>query len=83
MRPGSARRAQFERPAGLEEETLCAISYLKAVDGCPIYTEYFKEGDQIPDRLCPLHRGSIRQRVARTIEGWLGEAGRKIRGIFR
>ena len=73
----------FERPAGLEEETLCAISYLKPVDGCPIYSEYFKEGDQIPDRLCTLHRGSIRQRVTRTIEGWLGEAGRRIRGIFR
>ncbi len=73
----------FERPAGLEEETLCAISYLKAVDGCPIYSEYFKEGDQIPDRLCTLHRGSIRQRVARTIEGWIGEVGRRVRGIFR
>ena len=73
----------FERPAGLQEETLCAISYLKAVDGCPIYSEYFKEGDQIPDRLCTLHRGSIRQRVARTIEGWIGEVGRRVRGIFR
>ena len=38
----------FERPAGLQEETLCAISYLKPVDGCPIYSEFFKEGDQVP-----------------------------------
>ena len=73
----------FERPAGLHDETLCAISYLKPVDGCPVYSEFFKEGDQIPDRLCTLHRGSIRQRVARTIEGWFSEAGRRIRGIFR
>ena len=28
----------FERPAGLQEEALCAISYLKPVDGCPLYT---------------------------------------------
>jgi 1A family penicillin-binding protein len=74
---------EFERPAGLQDETLCAISYLKPVDGCPIYSEYFKEGDQIPDRLCTLHRGSMRQRVTRTIEGWIAEAGRRIRGIFR
>ena len=75
--------AEFERPAGLEEESLCAISYRKPVDGCPIYTEFFKEGDDIPDRLCTLHRGSVRQRLTRTVQGWASEAGRRIRGIFR
>jgi penicillin-binding protein 1A len=75
--------AAFERPAGLEEETLCAISYRKPVDGCPLYTEYFKQGDDVPDRLCTLHRGSIRQRVTRTIEGMAAELGRRIRDIFR
>ena len=74
---------EFERPAGLEEEALCAISYRKPVDGCPIYTEYFKEGDNVPDRLCTIHRGSIRQRLTRTVQGWVSEAGRRIRGIFR
>ena len=74
---------EFERPAGLAEETLCTISYRKPVDGCPIYTELFKEGDDIPDRLCTIHRGSIRQRLTRTVEGWVSEAGRRIRGIFR
>ena len=73
----------FERPAGLQEEALCAISYLKPVDGCPLYTEFFKEGDAIPDRLCPLHKGSIRQRITRTVEGWIGEFGRRVKGIFR
>jgi membrane carboxypeptidase/penicillin-binding protein len=75
--------ADFERPAGLRDESLCAESYLRPVDGCPVYTEYFKEGDDIPSRLCPIHRGSIRQRVTRTIEGWASEIGRRIRGIFR
>jgi len=73
----------FERPAGLEEEALCAISYVKPVDGCPLYTEYFKEGDDVPGRLCSLHRGSIRQRVTRTVQGWMAEMGRRVRGIFR
>jgi 1A family penicillin-binding protein len=74
---------EFERPAGLLEEELCALSYRKPVDGCPIYTEFFKEGDQVPGDLCTLHRGSIRQRLTRTIQGWMNEAGRRIRGIFR
>jgi penicillin-binding protein 1A len=73
----------FERPAGLHDEALCAISYLKPVDGCPIYTEYFKRGDDIPDRLCTLHQGTIRQRLSRTVQAWLSEAGRRVRAIFR
>jgi 1A family penicillin-binding protein len=72
----------FEQPAGLQDEALCAISYLKPVDGCPIYREYFKEGDPIPDRLCPLHKGSVRQRVTRTVQGWVAELGRRVKGIF-
>jgi penicillin-binding protein 1A len=75
--------AEFERPAGLAEETLCAISYRRPVDGCPIYTEYFKEGDDVPSRLCTLHRGSIRQRLTRTFQGWMAEGGRRVRGIFK
>lgn len=74
---------EFDRPAGLEEETLCAISYRRPVDGCPVYTEYFKHGDEVPTRLCTIHRGSVRQRMTRTVQGWMDEAGRRIRGIFR
>jgi penicillin-binding protein 1A len=74
---------EFERPSGLAEEVMCSISYRRPVDGCPIYTEYFKEGDDIPDRLCTIHRGSIRQRLTRTVQGWMSEAGRRVRGIFR
>ena len=73
----------FERPAGLQDEELCRISYRKPVDGCPLYTEYFKAGDDIPNRLCTIHQGSIRQRLTRTLQGWMSEAGRRVRGIFR
>jgi membrane carboxypeptidase/penicillin-binding protein len=75
--------AAFERPPGLAEEALCAISYRKPVDGCPLYTEFLKEGDDVPDRLCTLHQGSIRQRLARTFQGVMAEVGRRVRGIFR
>jgi 1A family penicillin-binding protein len=74
---------EFERPAGLVEESLCAISYRQPVDGCPLYTEYFKEGDEVPNRLCTIHQGSVRQRLTRTVQGWMAEAGRRMRGIFR
>ena len=74
---------EFERPGGLHDEVLCALSYRKPVDGCPLYTEYFKDGDDVPGQLCTLHEGSIRQRVARTVQGWWAEAGRRARDIFR
>jgi 1A family penicillin-binding protein len=73
----------FERPPGLREVTLCAISYHKPVEGCPLYTELFKEGDQVPETLCTLHRGSTGQRIKRTVEGLLSEAKRRIRDIFK
>jgi penicillin-binding protein 1A len=76
--PGS-----FDRPAGLNEHVLCRVSYLQPVDGCPLYTEYLKDGDEVPKQLCKIHRGTIRQRVTRTIQGWASELGRKIKGIFR
>lgn len=74
---------EFDRPAGLKEEQLCSVSYLRPVDGCPLYTEYFKEGDAVPSKLCPLHEGSLRQRARRAVQEVLSEVGRAIRGIFR
>ena len=77
------RPAAFERPAGLHEESLCRVSYLRPVEGCPVYQEYLKRADEAPDRLCPVHRGNLRQRVTRTIDGWTAELARRLRGLFR
>ena len=73
----------FDVPAGLREEVLCSISYLRPVEGCPVYTEFLKDGDDMPGRLCTIHQGSVKQRVRRSIEGFLGGLGKKLKGIFR
>jgi penicillin-binding protein 1A len=73
----------FEPPEGMRDEPLCKISYLKPVEECPTYTEYFKEGDQIPTRLCPLHQGTVKQRIRRAVEGLFSGLGKKLRGIFK
>ena len=85
MRRTSGRRPPqaFEMPSGLHKEQLCDVSYLAPVEGCPVYTEYFKEDDDVPSRLCPIHRGTVKQRVKRALEGFVSGIGRKIRGIFR
>jgi len=75
--------AEFAEPSGLREAQLCSESYLRPVDGCPVYTEYFKEGDSIPSATCPIHRGSLRQQVRRSVEGFLRGLGSRIAGIFR
>ncbi|BCS33744.1 penicillin-binding protein 1A [Luteitalea sp. TBR-22] len=83
-RAARVRRPEaFERPAGLREETFCRVSYKRPVQGCPVYTEYLKRGDEAPDQRCPIHRGTLRQRIARTIEGWTAELARRLRGLFR
>ena len=77
------RPEAFEPASGLREEMLCRVSYLRPVEGCPTYQEYLKEGDDVPGRLCPVHQGTVKQRVRRAIEGIFTGLGRKIRGIFR
>ena len=85
MRRAARRRPPqpFEVPSGLHDEQLCRVSYLRPVEGCPVYTEYFKENDDVPSRLCTEHRGTVKQRFKRAMEGILSGLGRKIRGIFR
>jgi 1A family penicillin-binding protein len=73
----------FTIPPGVHGEDLCSQSYLQPVEGCPTYTEYFKEGDSVPSALCPIHRGTLKQRATRAIEGFFRGLGSKIAGIFR
>ena len=73
---------EFTIPSGLKAEELCSVSYLKPVDGCPTYTEYFKQGDSVPSERCGIHQGSLKQRAARAIEGLFRSIGRGIAGIF-
>ena len=79
QRPAEA----WEPPPGMRDEMLCSVSYLRPVEGCPTYIEYFKEGDDVPGRLCPVHSGTIKQRVRRAVEGFLSNVGKKLKGIFR
>jgi len=73
---------EFTTPSGLRTEDICSDSYLKPVDGCPTYTEYFKDGDSVPSELCPIHQGSLKQRATQGIEGVFRSLGRSIAGIF-
>jgi 1A family penicillin-binding protein len=75
--------APFEPPANLRGVEICLISYGRPVDGCPTYTEYFKDGDAVPSHLCPIHPGSFKQEAERAVRDVLREIGRGIRGIFR
>jgi penicillin-binding protein 1A len=67
-------------PAGLEAVRMCRLSYQRAVDGCPGYTEYFKDGDRIPNALCRLHPGTFGQSAKRAIQGVLGALLGKLTG---
>ena len=73
----------FAIPPGLESREMCRVSYLRAVESCPTYTEYFKDGDDIPSKLCPIHEGSFKQEAQRAVQGVLSGLGRAIRGIFK
>ena len=59
---------------------MCSVSTPRPLDGCPGYTEYFKDGDDIPSALCPLHSGTIGQTAKRAIQGVLGKLFGRIVG---
>jgi 1A family penicillin-binding protein len=73
----------FEPPGDMRTEELCSVSYLRTVDGCPGYVEYFKDGDDIPSRLCTIHAGNFKQRAQRAVQGIFGAIGKGLKGIFR
>jgi 1A family penicillin-binding protein len=75
--------ADFEVPAGITGEELCSISYRLPVEECPTYIEYFKNGDRVPSTLCPIHRGTLKQRATRAIEGFFRGVGRRIAEMLR
>ena len=75
--------SDFDVPPGLQAEDLCSVSYLQPVEGCPVYREYFKAGDAMPSQSCPVHRGTLKQRTARAVEGLFRSLGGKIAGIFK
>jgi penicillin-binding protein 1A len=72
----------FEAPATLRQELLCRTSYLRPVEDCPTYTEYFKAGDEVPTRACPIHAGSLKQRIERAVGGLLDVLGRRLKGLL-
>ncbi len=59
-------------PAGLRQAELCRLSHQRPVEGCDVYVEYFKDGDEMPSALCPIHPGTLRQRAARLVDGVVG-----------
>jgi penicillin-binding protein 1A len=74
--------SEFEVPADVEDVELCRVSYQRPVEGCPTYTEYFKEGDDRPTARCSVHSGSLRERAGRALDTLLDRLGRKLRRIF-
>jgi len=70
----------FVAPAGLRAVQMCSLSYHRAVQGCPTYVEHFKEGDDVPSALCPLHPGSLGQRARRAWQGFVGEVLKGVGG---
>ena len=70
---------QFNAPPGMQAVELCSVSFERASDRCPGYTEHFKAGDIVPQRPCPIHGGSLRERVGRAVGGFL----ERVRGFFQ
>lgn len=72
----------FPVPTGLEPIELCRVSHTTPVSGCPVYTEYFKNGDEVPSALCPVHEGTFRQAATRAVQNVFRSLGRRLAALF-
>ena len=72
----------FDVPDGLQAVQLCNVSYLRPADDCPVYTEYFKDGDDVPTEICPIHRATFRQRVGAVTQNVFASLGKKLKRLF-
>jgi penicillin-binding protein 1A len=72
----------FPIPEGLRAVQLCQVSYARPVDGCPTYTEYFKDGDSIPTATCPIHQFNLGARVRTATESVFSGLGRRLKKLF-
>ena len=70
---------EFRMPSTVEAIRLCRVSHLVPRDTCPIYDEYFKHGDEIPEEKCDIHRGP---NAAEVIGGIFSRIGKGIGKIF-
>jgi penicillin-binding protein 1A len=73
----------FVVPTGLRPVDLCSVSYLRPVEECPVYTEYFKDDDAVPSALCPIHRGNMKERATRAVAGFFRSLGAGLAKIWR
>jgi 1A family penicillin-binding protein len=74
---------EFEVPPGMTEMNFCRMSYRRAVAECPTYTEYFKDGDDIPGERCPLHQGSLQEKLERVLDKFFENLGKRLRRILK
>lgn len=73
---------RFRLPSSVREVTLCRETYLLPGGNCPVYSEYFKPGDRVPQDECQLHRDDPWRRAGSAVGGVFSEIGRRLRRIF-
>jgi penicillin-binding protein 1A len=69
----------FRVPTTVEAMPLCRVSHMLPRETCPVYSEYFKYGDLVPDDKCDVHRGPS---AAEVIGGIFSRIGKGIGKIF-
>jgi membrane carboxypeptidase/penicillin-binding protein len=72
--------APFRVPTTVRATRLCRVSHQVPRDTCPIYTEYFKHADAIPEDKCDVHRGPSAAEVIGSVFSRIGKGIGRIFG---
>ena len=70
----------FRVPTTVQAVRLCRVSYLVPRDTCPVYSEYFKHADKMPQDKCDIHRGPSPAEVIGSVFSKIGKGIGRIFG---
>ena len=83
VRRASGRRRSSNAPRAWRKRRYARSAIASPLTDARSIPSSSRKATTFPIACARIHRGSIRQRLTRTVQGWMSEAGRRIRGIFR
>ena len=72
--------APFRVPTTVRGMKMCRVTHMVPRDTCPVYTEYFKHADVVPEDKCDVHRGPSAAEVIGTVFSRIGKGIGRIFG---
>jgi penicillin-binding protein 1B len=75
--PQYRSKTEFKAPQGVEKISVCSVTGLISVDGCPESSEEYFLAGHVPTEQCPLHaNGGIAGKIIKSVKDLMDDEDR-------